>query len=192
MVFSKWLINHRMLKRLAKALIRLRVCAGWSEALLVAHTTLLETSCTGSASFSHLGLNSIPLNVLKFHNGTHDPKRQETYKPLFPASFQHIYRLLITTTINDFHNDQSSLIAWSVIIALHNHVFYLFVHVCLKSTKYSLLLNLSEYEQDISQAHTVYQSTASLGRGNSHMASIRQYKQNNQLPLPKWNDYKSG
>ena len=26
--------------RLAKALIRLRVCAGWSEALLVAHTTL--------------------------------------------------------------------------------------------------------------------------------------------------------
>ena len=28
--------------RLAKALIRLRVCAGWSETLLVAHTTLLE------------------------------------------------------------------------------------------------------------------------------------------------------
>ena len=28
--------------------IRLRVCAGWSEALLVAHTTLLEISCHGS------------------------------------------------------------------------------------------------------------------------------------------------
>ena len=28
-------------------LIRLRKCAGWSEALLVAHTTLLEISCRG-------------------------------------------------------------------------------------------------------------------------------------------------
>ena len=34
--------------RLAKALIRLRVCAGWFEALLVVHTTLLEISCRGS------------------------------------------------------------------------------------------------------------------------------------------------
>ena len=33
--------SHRIFKRLAKALIR-------SEALLVAHTTLLEISCTGS------------------------------------------------------------------------------------------------------------------------------------------------
>ena len=30
------------------ALIRLRVCAGWSEPLLVAHTTLLEIPCCGS------------------------------------------------------------------------------------------------------------------------------------------------
>ena len=37
-----------MFKRLAKALIRLCVCAGWSEPLLVAHTTLLEISCHGS------------------------------------------------------------------------------------------------------------------------------------------------
>ena len=34
--------------RQAKALISLRVCAGWSEPLLVAHTTLLEISCHGS------------------------------------------------------------------------------------------------------------------------------------------------
>ena len=40
-----------MLKRLAKALIRQRVCAGWSEALLVAHTTLLEISCTCELTF---------------------------------------------------------------------------------------------------------------------------------------------
>ena len=32
----------------AKALIRLCVCAGWSEPLLVAHTTLLEIPCSGS------------------------------------------------------------------------------------------------------------------------------------------------
>ena len=30
------------------ALIRLRICAGWSEALLVLHTTLLEISCRDS------------------------------------------------------------------------------------------------------------------------------------------------
>ena len=35
-------------KRITKALIRLRVCAGWSEPLLVAHTTLLEISYRGS------------------------------------------------------------------------------------------------------------------------------------------------
>ena len=34
--------------RLAKALLRLRTCAGWSDALLVAHTTFLEISCRGS------------------------------------------------------------------------------------------------------------------------------------------------
>ena len=43
--------NHRILKRLAKALIRLRVCAGWFEPLLVAHTTLLEISCPGTIIF---------------------------------------------------------------------------------------------------------------------------------------------
>ena len=40
--------SHSIFKRLAKALIRLRVCAGWSEPLLVAHTTLLKIS-----SFCH-------------------------------------------------------------------------------------------------------------------------------------------
>ena len=30
----------------------LRVCAGWSEALLLAHTTLLEISCRGSIKVS--------------------------------------------------------------------------------------------------------------------------------------------
>ena len=38
MMFGQYLNSHRMSKRLAKALIRLGVCAGWSEPLLVAHT----------------------------------------------------------------------------------------------------------------------------------------------------------
>ena len=39
MMFSQYLNIHRIYKRLAKTLIRLRICAGWSEALLVPHTT---------------------------------------------------------------------------------------------------------------------------------------------------------
>ena len=48
MVFSQKLYSHRIFKPLAKALIRLRICAGWSEPLLVAHITLLEITCHGS------------------------------------------------------------------------------------------------------------------------------------------------
>ena len=50
---SKWcsvssLTLIEYIKWLAKALVRLCVCAGWSEALMVAHTTLLKISCRGS------------------------------------------------------------------------------------------------------------------------------------------------
>ena len=48
MLFGHKLNIHRIFKRLAKTLIRLRVCADWSEPLLIAHTTLLEISCRGS------------------------------------------------------------------------------------------------------------------------------------------------
>ena len=40
--------HHRIFKRLAKVLIRLCAFAGWSEPLLVEHTTLLQISCRGS------------------------------------------------------------------------------------------------------------------------------------------------
>ena len=40
--------SHRTFNRQAKALTRLGICAGWSKALLVAHTTLSEIPCTGS------------------------------------------------------------------------------------------------------------------------------------------------
>ena len=46
-VSSLTLIEY-LFKRQAKALIRLRICADWSEPLLVAHTTLLEISCHSS------------------------------------------------------------------------------------------------------------------------------------------------
>ena len=52
MKFGRWLGSHGAIKRLAKALIRLRVCAGWSEPLLVAHTWLLEIKCPGSNKFA--------------------------------------------------------------------------------------------------------------------------------------------
>ena len=48
MMFGQKLNSPRIFKWLAKALIRLRVCAGWSEPLLVTHNTLLEISCRGS------------------------------------------------------------------------------------------------------------------------------------------------
>ena len=48
MMFTKKFNTHRICKWWGKALIRLQVCADWSEALLVAHTTLLEISCCGS------------------------------------------------------------------------------------------------------------------------------------------------
>ena len=47
MISGQYVNSRRIFKRLAQALIRLRVCAGWSETLLVAHTTLLEISCRG-------------------------------------------------------------------------------------------------------------------------------------------------
>ena len=40
--------SHRKFNWQAKALTRLRLCAGWSKALLVAHNTLSEITCTGS------------------------------------------------------------------------------------------------------------------------------------------------
>ena len=46
-MFGQLPMGHKLFKRLANALIRLRVYAGWSEPLLVSHTTLLEISCRG-------------------------------------------------------------------------------------------------------------------------------------------------
>ena len=47
-MFGQRLNIHRIFEQLTKPLIRLRVCPGWSEPLLVANTTLLEISYCGS------------------------------------------------------------------------------------------------------------------------------------------------
>ena len=86
-MFSPSHNSHRIFKRLAKALISLRVCAGWSEPLLVAHTTLLEISCHGSIiilrcflgsyihvlercliNVGHMGKQFLGPNTLRRHN----------------------------------------------------------------------------------------------------------------------------
>ena len=45
---SKRCSASSLTQRRVKALIRLRVCAGWSEPLLVSHITLLKISSNGS------------------------------------------------------------------------------------------------------------------------------------------------
>ena len=49
--FAGGIISYRVFMPLAKALIRLRVCAACLEPLLAAHTTLFEISCHGSISY---------------------------------------------------------------------------------------------------------------------------------------------
>ena len=61
MMFSQYLSTHSIFKRQAKALIRLRVRAGWSEPLLVAHTTKL---ISWLISFSHRDNDSDELNLI--------------------------------------------------------------------------------------------------------------------------------
>ena len=52
MVFSQYLYSQIIFKRLAKALNRPCICAGWSESMLVAHSTLLEISGRGSSHYN--------------------------------------------------------------------------------------------------------------------------------------------
>ena len=78
-MFSQCPKNHRIFKRQTKALISLRVGAGCSEPLLVAHTTLLEISCCGSYACLHCNCHIVILHkiwvkqvsmIRKCHNHT--------------------------------------------------------------------------------------------------------------------------
>ena len=66
MMFCQQLNTHRICQRLAKALIRLRVCAGWSEPLLVAHTTLFDSSRRGSNGVIYI----CPIRWIEYGNVT--------------------------------------------------------------------------------------------------------------------------
>ena len=68
-MYCQKLNRHRIFKGLAKALISLRVCAGWSEPLLVAHTTLLEISCHGSnINCMNFITNAIEADIINMGN----------------------------------------------------------------------------------------------------------------------------
>ena len=58
MMLGQKLNSDRIFKRLAKALIRLHICAGWSEPLLVAHATLQRLKWN-SQVYVNLGFNLI-------------------------------------------------------------------------------------------------------------------------------------
>ena len=63
MVFGQYLNSQILIKRLAKALVRLRLGAGWSEVLVLAHTTLLKNQAYGgysSRTVYHGGDKDVP------------------------------------------------------------------------------------------------------------------------------------
>ena len=60
--YSQQLNTHIISKRHARAPIRLCVSVGWPEALLVAQTTSLEISCTGSIMIKIVKTNNPHLN----------------------------------------------------------------------------------------------------------------------------------
>ena len=108
MMFSQKLNTHRIFKQLANALARLRVCAGWSETLLVAHTTLLEISCRGSLLFlvitnyvessRHYNLVlSDFINLTQVHNFTVSAQDIFTFRRLsaLTVSFTRILQVLM-------------------------------------------------------------------------------------------------
>ena len=75
MLFGQKLNTHIIFKRLVKALIRLRVCTGWSEPLLVTHTctTLLEISCRGSLLMQYISAEKLS-TIMEQRKGLLNPE----------------------------------------------------------------------------------------------------------------------
>ena len=89
------LFSHRIAKWLAMALIRLHICAGWSEPLLVAHTTLLEISCHGSL-FVLYSENS---QLTRIHTVLHPDLTFTTYKELGIHLIVHVVLCVIKSCL---------------------------------------------------------------------------------------------
>ena len=89
---SKLCSVSKLFKRLANNLIRLRVYAGWSDPLLVSHTTLLEISCRGSIHFWKWFSAMIPLFlyqnlvsvITRFATNAHELPRMTTNTTTVP------------------------------------------------------------------------------------------------------------
>ena len=74
MIESQQVISRRIFKRLAMALIKLHVCASWSEPLLVVNTTLFEMC--------------IVLHAVKFHMPFKQNGRFQKQFFRIPSEFQ--------------------------------------------------------------------------------------------------------
>ena len=102
---------NRLLKQLAKALIRLRICAGWSEPLLVAHHEhIVGNLMSWLIYFNHLGMvflyisrgnNKIAILFLNAfcHANSVDPDERPRYDAfyLFFPLFAKVINLGITS-----------------------------------------------------------------------------------------------
>ena len=85
------------------ALIRLRVCAGWSEPLLVAQTTLLEISCHGSAK------KKVPLCY-----DSVDIKKLLTFKILNSTQGMTIGKVEFVQSVYKFISDKELYVTFQV------------------------------------------------------------------------------
>ena len=152
-------------KRQTKALIRLRVYAGWSVPLLVAHATLLEISCCGSILFNQLLLiaqrnsETVKLRVIQlllktttttttielhrffchFKIGTVGPQNAPLHNML----------LLVAYCVPCIHN----MLRWSILCTLHTQYatsgaycvgsIHMLFQWSSEGTQYALLENMS-------------------------------------------------
>ena len=116
--------SHEIFKRLAMALIRLRVYAGWSEPLLVSHTTLLEISCRGSIHFWKWFSAMIPLFlyqnlvsvITRFATNAHERPRMTTNTTTVPQGMIPILRFRPRPQSNTIHPDE--FIRFKLVVAL--------------------------------------------------------------------------
>ena len=88
MILGQQLNNQRIFIRLAKALISLRVSTGWSEPLVVTHTTLLEISCHGSIICNWASIIEFGTVAFASRDGSGEPAQMRRLARVFIARVQ--------------------------------------------------------------------------------------------------------
>ena len=143
---SKWcsvsiITTHRKFKRLAKALIRLRVCAGWSESSLVAHITLLEISCRGSFQRRDDARGSLRLaqdvitswrNVIRIVTSRHGDHAAACLKELLL-----LFKLLMIEKIHQSYGSNMTLISTKLASSRFTFTFCIFSMSTMTTTYFS-------------------------------------------------------